>query len=384
MKPCIVVVGYNRPNCLERILQSVNNAVYKTNDINLVISLDKAENDKGCLDIANKFVWKHGEKIVRTFPERLGLRKHILECGDLTEKYGSVIILEDDLLVSPMFYVYASGALEKYKDDPIVSGISLYSHDWNGYANKFFSPIFDGKQVYLGQFSITWGECWTKEWWGAFKEWYLTHQTLNPKNPNLPVAINKWSEASWGKYFVTYLVEKDLYYVIPDFSLSTNCSLPGQHAKYFDPTHQVKLLETTSFSFEYPDTKYLQKYDVYFENISLKEKCFAKYLNDGLCVDLYGTKQSYKERYVLSTKCLKFKTIKSYGLSLRPLDANVINNFEGDVIHLYDTSIKGKKPKNNKYEIYKYELRGFSLRTLSKYWRKLFKKKVSRKLFKNK
>ena len=270
MKPCIVVVGYNRPKCLERVLNSIANAVYKEKDIPLVISLDKAVDDKGCLKIANDFEWKHGKKIVRTFNERQGLRNHILKCGDLSNEYGSVIILEDDLLASPMFYDYASKALEAYKDEPLVSGISLYSHEWNGYAYKFFQPILDGNDVYLGQYSITWGECWTKEWWNKFKKWYESHQQLDPKNKNLPSNINRWPETSWGKYFVTYIVENNLFYIIPSYSMTTNCSEPGEHAESVDTAHQVRLLYSTNYSFNFPKVDSLTRYDVFFESLSLK------------------------------------------------------------------------------------------------------------------
>ena len=44
---------------------------------------------------ATEYNWEYGEKIVRTFPERQGLKKHILQCGDYTSKYDVVVILED-------------------------------------------------------------------------------------------------------------------------------------------------------------------------------------------------------------------------------------------------------------------------------------------------
>ena len=68
---------------------------------------------------------KYGEKIVLCHPERLGLRRHIISCGDLTEKYGAVMILEDDLYVSPDFYNYAMRALDKYGEHPQIAGIAL-------------------------------------------------------------------------------------------------------------------------------------------------------------------------------------------------------------------------------------------------------------------
>ena len=112
MNPAIVVVGYSRPDTLKRLLQSVGNATYHDSDIDLIISLDKADNEEDVVKVANDFEWRFGKKTIRRFPERQGLRKHIIQCGDLTEKYGAVIILEDDLLVAPDYYEYVKAALD--------------------------------------------------------------------------------------------------------------------------------------------------------------------------------------------------------------------------------------------------------------------------------
>ena len=51
----------------------------------------------------------------------------MLQCGDISYEYGSVIVLEDDLFVSPFFYKYAVEAQEFYRDDNRIGGISLYN-----------------------------------------------------------------------------------------------------------------------------------------------------------------------------------------------------------------------------------------------------------------
>ena len=112
-KIAVIVVGYNRPDSLRRILQSLAKAQYDYTEIPLRISIDHSGMEE-VVRAAEEFEWKHGEKKVVYHPRRLGLRSHIISCGDLTEEYGAVMILEDDLYVSPDYYNFAAQALEKY------------------------------------------------------------------------------------------------------------------------------------------------------------------------------------------------------------------------------------------------------------------------------
>src|SRR5687768_8098504 len=101
--PAIVITAYNRPEGLSRLLKSVADASYDSNNVTLVISIDKSDSNK-VYELADSFEWKYGQKKVIKHNEHLGLKEHILRCGDLTDQYGSIILLEDDLIVSPWFY----------------------------------------------------------------------------------------------------------------------------------------------------------------------------------------------------------------------------------------------------------------------------------------
>ena len=346
MKPVIVVVGYNRPKSLGRLLYSIENAIYKENNIKLIISLDKAINEKEVLEVANSFIWTHGEKEIRTFEERQGLRKHILACGELTNIYDAVIILEDDLIVSQNFYEYTKEALKYYQDKKCITGIALYSHEWNGYARRNFVPIADQYDTYLGQYSITWGQCWTKKWWNNFKEWYNKHEDKLEYNPNIPPSINRWSDKSWGKYFVSYIVEENKYYVIPRISYSTNCSDVGEHVKISENIHQVRLMNGVVENYVFAPVEKAQKYDIFFENKKLKLNFKEEIQKEGVVIDLAGIgRNAGKNRYILTTLELPYTIVKSYGLQLRPYEMNVINNIPGSEIFLYDTLRKIKQKK---------------------------------------
>ncbi len=385
MKPAIVVVGYNRPHDLKRLLDSVNAAKYDDDNVVLVISLDKADNEAEVVAVAEAFDWQHGEKIIRTFPERQGLRKHVIQCGDLSEIYDAVIILEDDLVVSPNFYLYTQQALEFYQDSKKVTGVALYSHEWNGYARRSFSPVADSYDVYMGQYSITWGQCWTKKWWSGFKSWYLEHEGKLGINLNIPMGINHWSAQSWGRYFVNYIVEQDLYYVIPRIALSTNCSDVGQHVREADATHQVRLLHSADKKYHFAPFEDAHKYDIFFENRQLQSFLPDDIDASQVCINLSGIQRDLSGfQYVLTTNDMPYHCLKTWGLVLRPIDMNIIMDIPGKEIKLYHLRQPQKCKTDTSYEMMRYEVKGFNFREMRKYawqlnWRAI-KSKLKRLL----
>src|SRR5690554_1902069 len=112
MKPAIVVVAFNRPKSLYNLLTTISLAHFHEINIPLIISIDFIDSieHEEVIVIANAFKWKYGEKKIIQHTKNIGLKNHILLCGDLALDYGAVIILEDDLRVSPGFYTYASTA----------------------------------------------------------------------------------------------------------------------------------------------------------------------------------------------------------------------------------------------------------------------------------
>lgn len=337
IKPVIVAVGYNRPESMKRLLDSVTSAYYPFGDIDLVVSIDESAKSDEVQKVAESFEWNYGNKIIKRYPERQGLRRHILRCGDLSEKYGAVIILEDDLVVSPSFYLYAYEAINRYDGDEKVSGVALYSHMWNGYAGLEFRPVKNEFDSYFGQFSITWGQCWTSKQWNRFKEWYYTYEDKLPEiNYEMPRAILRWSAQSWGKYFISYMVEQDLYYVVPYVAMTTNFSEIGQHNTMTDTSHQVSLQQGRKENYLFPSFKDGIKYDVFFERIF--EKPIAGVVPEEICVNLNGMRLDLLgKRYLLTTKQdEKLNLIASFGMRMRPVDVNVDYGVQGEDIFLYD------------------------------------------------
>ena len=349
MKPSIVIITYNRPASLSRLLTFLSNSVFDCSDITLVISIDfqASSSHDAVVKIAEDFDWKYGEKKIIKHKKNLGLKAHVLSCGDLSEQYEAVIVLEDDIVVSPYFYDYAVQTLNKYDTDKNIAGISLYAFAWSPVADRAFTPAANGHDAYFFQNAQSWGQVWSKRMWQEFKEWYQVRKDT-PFDKNLPDNVRNWSDKSWLKYHIWYCVEKNKYFVYPYVSLSTNYSDMGVHLKGENTYFQVPLLTGRKIKYDLPDFNNNScAYDVYFERESLGS--FLGIEDKELCVDLYGKKKNReKKKYWLTSEVANFQVLTSFALELRPQELNIIFNGLGSEIFLYDTSreIKNETKKN--------------------------------------
>ncbi|MFQ6610522.1 MAG: glycosyltransferase family 2 protein, partial [Fidelibacterota bacterium] len=218
--PVIIVVTYNRPACLERLLASLKNAVYPDSTVKLIISID-GNCDPSTTNYASKFKWDFGDKEVINRTEHLGLKHHILTCGNMVENYHSIIILEDDLMVSPHYYEFAFKAQEFYSKFSEISGVSLYQYDITENGFYPFTPIDDAFSTYFMQLPSSWGQAWTDKQWEKFRLWFDSRESALTQ-PNLPLYVSQWPDTSWKKIFTSYLMETNRYFVFPRRSFTTN------------------------------------------------------------------------------------------------------------------------------------------------------------------
>ncbi|MEL6306294.1 MAG: glycosyltransferase family A protein, partial [Bacteroidota bacterium] len=269
--PAIIVVAYNRPKSLKRLLASISEASYPSNKITLIISIDFSESNQDVVSIAENFEWQHGEKKVVVQPVNLGLKKHIVQCGDFTETYGEIIVLEDDLYVSPNFYQYTSQALHFSVDKDYVGGIALYNHKINVHTGEYFTALEDGFDNWYFQFACSWGQAWNANQWQGFKAWLTDHPNL-PKSDRIPKNVSNWSDKSWLKFYIAYLVETNRYFLYPKVSLSTNFNDSGTHVSQDSTTYQVELFSAPKKEYNFSELKDSKaRYDAFFESESVQE-----------------------------------------------------------------------------------------------------------------
>lgn len=337
IKPAIVAVGYNRPAGMKRLLDSIGRATYEFNDIPLIISIDESNKSDDVEQVAKEFNWTHGEKVIKRFPERQGLRKHIVKCGDFSEEYGGVIILEDDLVVSEDFYSYVCSAHDIYGDNERVCGVSLYSYRSNVFTHFSFEPMRTPYDVFLGGMVVTWGQSWNARQWRNFRNWYYEHEDKLPTiNKKIPQDISSWTR-SWGRYFASYMADQNQYYVYPYISRSTCFSDFGEHNKSGIPFTfvQVPLMYRNPLNYEMPPFDKLVKYDSFYDRVLDDNIKIAGIPGNEICVDLNNMKTETSKKYVLTNSKLPLKVITTFGMTLRPISLNALYNISGSQLILY-------------------------------------------------
>ena len=349
IQPAIIVVAYNRPYSLTRLLGSLKRANYAgAKDITLIVSIDKSNNDN-VYAVAKDFEWPHGEKKIIRHEQHIGLRKHIISCGGLSDVYGSVIIFEDDMYAGPGFYSFARQALEKYSNDAKIAGISLYSYTCHDIARVPFMPVADGFDVYFMQVPSSLGQIWTQKQWNKFKNYYDQAGELIADH-KIPPRVYNWPSTSWMKYFYKYIAENNLYVVFPKVSHATNFGDAGTHYPDDVQFYQVPIFyyqKTVEYRLPSSDES-SNKYDAYWEPQPELLKSIGVDFPFEYEVDLYGQKNldGFDKPYFLSIKPCR-EPQQSFGLRLMPLILNIADNIQGT-----DFAFASKNSFLNKTELF--------------------------------
>ena len=336
IKPVIVTPAYNRPEALSRLLKSIAAATYPKG-VKLYISLEGGASEK-VNKIARDFFPTNLKSEVIQRESRLGLRKHIIACGDMALVHGSVIVLEDDLLVDRYFYHYAQSALKYYDEEPSVAGISLYAQEYNEYANLPFKPMVSGYSTYPIQIPCSWGQCWLAKQWKSFKTWYVgTDKKTVEETVGLPDVVKRWPESSWKKYFAAYLVRKNLNFIYPYQTYTTNCSdAGGTHISIGSDIYQVSFASQNrllpNFNFCSVVNEAEIAYDAFLEPcgaLVYRQICMNKNV---LEIDTLGIKSvDYlrQKQYVLTCRLTK-NSIQQYPRCYRPIEQNLLHQLNNN------------------------------------------------------
>ena len=166
----ILLFVYNRPEHTRRCIESLlKNSLASESNLFIYADGDKDNTQQEAVNEVRNYIrtiqgFKQTTLIERS--ENWGLARNIID-GVTTQvnRYGKVIVLEDDLVVAPYFLQFMNEALEVYKDEPKVGHIqacdftqdsslpSTFLIKWTGSwgwatwdrAWKYFNP--NGKEL---------------------------------------------------------------------------------------------------------------------------------------------------------------------------------------------------------------------------------------------
>ncbi len=242
----VIMFVYNRADHFSATYKALA-ACKEAKDSELFIFSDGAKNSEGKASVeevraAVKAVLNSGDFKKTTLIEsenNKGLAASVISgVTQVINRYGRVIVIEDDCVASPHLLSYLNAALKKYESNKKIGSISGYSPDLKLPANY-------NEDVYLANrsCSCTWAT-WADRWQGI--DWELTDMKAFYSSPSLIKKLNsngsdrfirlyrqtKGNGTSWSVRFGAHLVKNSQATVYPRYSYIANigCDKSGVHS----------------------------------------------------------------------------------------------------------------------------------------------------------
>lgn len=157
---------YNRPWHTQQTVEALQkNKLADQSELIVYSDGPKSEDNADKVADVREYIDSIGDfksvKIVKR-KENMGLADSIISgVTEIIEKYGKVIVLEDDLVTSPFFLKYMNDALEFYGDEDRVISIHAYRYPLN---------IDNIPETFLLKGAQCWGWATWKRGWELFEE----------------------------------------------------------------------------------------------------------------------------------------------------------------------------------------------------------------------
>ena len=151
---------YNRPVHTEKVLESlILNAQCCESELFVFIDGPESEMQNKLKSLVLDYSQKFKQVTIETSGENQGLARSVSSgVTKVTQKFGKVIVLEDDIVVAPYFLEYMNTGLELYKSSKTVFSINAYMHPIHFNTNEtFLSPLATSSWGWG-----TWSDRWDK------------------------------------------------------------------------------------------------------------------------------------------------------------------------------------------------------------------------------
>ena len=256
----IVLFCYNRLYHLQQVINSIQKSpLAKESELYIFSDSFKHEEEKDAVLAVRKYLKTiNGFKSIHIIESQnnKGLAKSIISgVSEIVNKYGKVIVLEDDCVVSPYFLDYMNTALDKYKNDDLVMHVNGYIPNINN--SKLHDTFFISHMFCWG-----WGT-W-KQSWDSYekkpKELLSLFDKKMKKRFNfdgyydlfLQIAQNdKGKIDTWAVFWAAIIFLKQGLCLTPKMSLVQNIGTDssGTNFSFSSAKYNVNLYQPTILSF---------------------------------------------------------------------------------------------------------------------------------------
>lgn len=147
----VILFTYNRPEHTRKTIEALAvNELAEETELYVFSDAAKKESDAGKVQAIRDYVstitgFRDIHLVART--ENYGLARNIIEgVTDIVNRYGRVIVLEDDLVTNRFFLRFMNDGLTRYEKEPYVTGITGFSHfaDSLGYPHESYFNTLTG------------------------------------------------------------------------------------------------------------------------------------------------------------------------------------------------------------------------------------------------
>lgn len=239
----IKIVANNRLQPLERLLRSLVDAHYEDACVPIEFYLEANQSAK-ILRLVHNLKWQYGPKQVHLRHTKGGFINAVLESWYPVSEEEYYIILEDDLEVSPFFYMWAARALFAYKSNNLTEnhlvGISLYTPrvgqlNWSRPQYRFFknhstvdSPGFGALRF---QLPCSWGTLYFPKFWAELRVYAAARHASGNVHDKfvIPGSHSTGWSVSWKKFAIELFWSKGYYLIYPN--LFNESSFSTYHLK---------------------------------------------------------------------------------------------------------------------------------------------------------
>lgn len=260
MKSPICLFVYKRVDTTKEMLKSLL-ACPECADSELYVFMDEARNDTEAKQVeAVRALFDHidGFRVVHPYPARMnkGMARSVIDgVTEVLKHHESVIVLEDDLVVSPDFLSFMNKALEVYKEREEIWSIS-------GYTPKL--QALEGRNP-NGVFLVPRAQCWGWATWADRWEtvdWEVSDYKRLVKNKSARKAFDRGGNdlfrtlemerneriESWAVRWAYAASRQNCWTVNPNQSKVQNIGLKSSqsHVGWHDERHMVELYGNTT------------------------------------------------------------------------------------------------------------------------------------------